>query len=52
MFCHQCGKKLPEQAKFCNGCGQSQVSDNGEVQTPVSAPAPTAQARSVETRLV
>ena len=21
MFCSQCGKKLPEKAKFCSGCG-------------------------------
>lgn len=21
MFCSQCGKKLPDQAKFCSGCG-------------------------------
>lgn len=21
MFCSQCGKKLPDEAKFCDGCG-------------------------------
>ena len=21
MFCRHCGKQLPDQARFCNGCG-------------------------------
>jgi hypothetical protein len=25
MFCSSCGKKLPEGAKFCNGCGKQVV---------------------------
>ena len=33
MFCSQCGKKLPDDAKFCNGCGTA-ISSNT---TPVSA---------------
>ena len=22
MFCQNCGKQLPDSAKFCSGCGQ------------------------------
>lgn len=28
MFCHKCGKKLPDTAKFCAGCGNKVVPKN------------------------
>ena len=27
MFCQNCGKQIPENAKFCNHCGAAQVSN-------------------------
>ncbi len=32
MFCHNCGKEIPEGAQFCTNCG-----------TPVGAPAPASE---------
>ena len=34
MFCHNCGTKLPEQARFCPACG---------TRIPVYTQAPAAQ---------
>ena len=34
MFCKNCGKELPDSAKFCSGCGQSIVAAQPQ-QTPV-----------------
>lgn len=28
MFCENCGKKLPDEAKFCNGCGTKILTEN------------------------
>ena len=36
MFCPKCGKELPDNAKFCGGCG-------ADVNAPVSAPEPVKQ---------
>ena len=36
MFCPKCGKELPDNAKFCGGCGAN-------VNAPVSAPEPVKQ---------
>lgn len=38
MFCKNCGKELPDNAKFCNACG-----------TPVAPPAPAAAPEIPET---
>lgn len=34
MFCPQCGKQLPDNAKFCSGCGHSFA----QTQTPQAGP--------------
>ena len=36
MFCTNCGKKLPEGAKFCNYCGTPQSDDFVNVSQPTS----------------
>ena len=33
MFCKQCGNKLEEGAKFCNGCGAAVTPENNNVQS-------------------
>jgi membrane protein YdbS with pleckstrin-like domain len=35
MFCHRCGKSLPPESRFCNGCGAGVVVDQ-----PVAATTP------------
>lgn len=41
MFCNQCGKQLPEGAKFCDACGYKLPEENNAVSyTAVSAQAP------------
>ena len=37
MFCRNCGKELPENAKFCNQCGQK-IGDAEPVTTPAPEP--------------
>ena len=37
MFCINCGKQIPDGAKFCSGCGASQNPDTA-TQTPVQEP--------------
>ena len=36
MFCSKCGKQIPDDAKFCNFCGQT----TGTGSTPPPAPKP------------
>ncbi len=36
MFCHQCGTRLPEKARFCPGCGAPVAAPSGEAQTRVA----------------
>ena len=49
MFCFRCGQELPEGAKFCPSCGQSQTIDTQPAQAeapqaqPVQAEAPQAE---------
>lgn len=40
MFCHQCGVKLPEEARFCSKCGAKVVHDE-EVTTENSQEVPS-----------
>lgn len=35
MFCHRCGKSLPPESKYCNGCGVGIVIDQPVPKTPV-----------------
>lgn len=37
MFCIQCGKEIPEGAKFCSGCGADQKPDTAAA-SPVNEP--------------
>lgn len=34
MFCHLCGKSLPPESKFCNGCGVGVVKDQSAPKMP------------------
>jgi uncharacterized membrane protein YvbJ len=39
MFCSQCGKKLPDDAKFCMFCGTKVITvDDQDVENKVSPP--------------
>ncbi len=39
MFCNQCGKQIPDDAKFCHHCGSAiGVEQNEETQVEVQAP--------------
>jgi hypothetical protein len=41
VFCHQCGKKSPDDAKFCPGCGTALKAPEGVVKkVPVTAAEP------------
>ena len=42
MFCHNCGKELPDGSKFCSVCGEKQVF--GEPAVPAVAAAPVGPA--------
>ena len=36
MFCHECGQRTPDRARFCPSCGTPQVaSDNAPEALPV-----------------
>ena len=35
MFCHNCGRRVPDGSKFCDKCGSALQPSN----TPISAPA-------------
>ena len=39
MFCINCGKEIPDGAKFCSGCGANQNPD-APAETPVQEPVP------------
>lgn len=39
MFCKNCGKQLPDIAKFCDGCGESQILNN-KSDVPKDSPIP------------
>ena len=39
MFCRHCGKQIPDDSKFCPGCGAETALENAE---PVAARAPEA----------
>ncbi|MEA5060785.1 MAG: zinc ribbon domain-containing protein [Candidatus Pelethousia sp.] len=41
MFCEQCGRQLPDGAKFCDGCGAKNAADQAGYQQP-SAPVSSA----------
>ena len=55
IYCHQCGKQLPEHTRFCTACGtalqpptavQSEVSDDTHIRpmfAPIADPAPAAE---------
>ncbi len=53
MFCEQCGKEIPENSKFCAGCGaiakpadsMEQVVEPESQQTPVAEPIEPAKAQ-------
>ena len=34
MFCHKCGRQVPNGAKFCDKCGTTLSSDNVSISTP------------------
>lgn len=44
MFCHECGQRLIEGAKFCSACGTKVVAAGGPAPAPMSAVAPTVAA--------
>jgi zinc-ribbon domain len=37
MFCHQCGSKIPDTAKFCTKCGKNVVIHQNEVEETTSS---------------
>lgn len=39
MFCQECGKELPDSAKFCSGCGQLQEPLPAKKAEPAAQPA-------------
>ena len=41
MFCSQCGKKLPDDAKFCMFCGTKVIADDQETESEVPPSLPT-----------
>ena len=43
MFCFRCGQELPEGAKFCPSCGQSQTIDTQPAQAEAPKAEPQAQ---------
>lgn len=46
MYCHNCGKQIPDGAKFCTGCGAAQlIEDPAGAAAPQPAPARPAPAR-------
>ncbi len=54
MYCNQCGKKLPDNAKFCNFCGSAvSTEQSGAVADPPRSddPAVTAKAKGPKRRL-
>ncbi|MEW6200791.1 MAG: DUF4013 domain-containing protein [bacterium] len=42
MFCHSCGKQLPDTAKFCTGCGALQIAPEEDKKTPIPPQPPAA----------
>ena len=48
MFCTQCGTKLPDDARFCTGCG-APVAPKSATQAPAPAEAQAAEPTPVET---
>ncbi len=51
MFCTQCGTKLPDDARFCTGCG-APVAPKAATQAPAPAEAQAAEPTPVETPVV
>ena len=43
MYCSKCGKKLPDNAKFCDGCGAKIVHDEPVVEEKKTTEAPAKQ---------
>ncbi len=43
MFCQQCGKEVPDTARFCPSCGTATAQETGAPAAPTT-PAPTASA--------
>lgn len=46
MFCHNCGKQIPEGTKFCHHCGAAQNKVQGAPASSAPSPARTAQANN------
>ena len=42
MFCPNCGKNVPDGAKFCGSCGQPMI-DTGKLDTGIQQPQKPAQ---------
>ena len=51
MFCTQCGTKLPDDARFCTGCG-APVAPKAATQAPAPADAQAAEPTPVEAPVV
>ena len=51
MFCTQCGTKLPDDARFCTGCG-APVAPKAATQAPAPAEAQVAESTPAETPVV
>ena len=43
MFCHQCGKELPEGAKFCSACGAPTAAPAQPEAAPIDLDAPVSE---------
>ena len=41
MFCHNCGKQLPDTAQFCTGCGSKQIEPEEDKKSQVPPQPPT-----------
>ena len=54
MFCHRCGKTLPPDSKFCNGCGTGITSEQPNLasQTFSSVSIPLAISSQVEEKVI
>lgn len=46
MFCHNCGKQIPDGIKFCNYCGAAQEGDQSAPASAAPPPVPPVQPQS------
>ena len=51
MFCHSCGKRVPDGASFCPACG-AEVSGRAQIRTPQPASGADHQEKEVNGRMV